>query len=235
MSVCVCYANYQESLVRRAHAIIGNKTIIPQECKKFVFPVDAFTDSKRAFDIIQMLNRQREIGPRDTRLTHLAVTRLLIIFGMGPRNTPPDERVRLQFFSKPFRATLKDSGRRRNNRGEKATIVDTAATDGVNIRIYRGIITSKRFERLPGHLGIERPEWVSHYAAVVLHEIGHVLHKRFQRRGHREVKRIMGDVSYPECFLNSKLFEDQNTWAEWFANTFSRSFILFAAQKYKTS
>ncbi len=191
----------------------------PTECERYSFPARHFMFPSQAKKVITLLNSQRRMGTRNTKPTTKAVNALLHFLHVGTRNTPTKRRVRVKFFSNPFLRMNPKNGHDR---------IDTASTNGQFLKVYNGIITDKEFEEEPGHLGIPRPRLVSHYAVVILHEVGHVIHKRFQRLGRREVTRVMGSLFYPDCFIDPRQFESRSDWAEWFADMFSLSIVLLA-------
>ena len=193
----------------------------PPDCKEYRFPVKRFMSARRARAIVDMLNSQRRAGRRNPRPTLRGVASLLAALSMGSRDTPVARRIRILFLDRPFRPLDPEDPDDR---------IDTASTNGKFLKIYTGIITDEEFERQPGHLGRKRPSWVSHYAAVILHEVGHIVHKRFRTGGRREVRRVMGSLYRPRCFLDPGEFESKRDWAEWFADMFTLSLITLAAK-----
>jgi hypothetical protein len=185
---------------------------IPVECRRYLFPMGklGFPPGK-AMRVIRMLNKQRELGPGTPRPTRSAVNTVLL--GMGLTN-----HIRVVFHSRPFRP------KRPKHRGD---IILTASTDGRLLNIYTGIIRSASFQRKPGFLGIKRPHWVSHYAAVILHELGHIIHKKLRRGGPR-AEDVLRRLEAPDCVLDPSQFRSRGDWAEWFADKFSTAFILHA-------
>ena len=185
----------------------GSLGIIPTECKRYLLQMGKLGFSARkAMRVIRRLNQQRNVGPGTPRPTIIAINTVLL--GMGLTN-----HIQVRFHPRPFR------------RGRKN--VSTASTDGRLLNVYAGIIRSARFEREPGYLGIKRPPWVSHYAAVILHELGHIIHKQL-RRGGRKAQEVLYSLNAPDCVLDPTQFQSRVDWAEWFADTFATSFILHA-------
>jgi len=192
---------------------------VPRACQSYQFPMERFMSSRVAKGIILKLNRQRKRGTRTFLPTINGVAAILTNLGMGSRDTPVQKRLQLKFIDRPFPPV---------NSSRSGEMINTASTNGIFLKIYTGIITSEAFEHQPGHFGSRRPRWVSHYAAVVVHEVGHVVHKRFQKRGKRYVNRIMKSHRYPDCFLDSRQFDSREEWAEWFADVFALSLINLA-------
>lgn len=193
---------------------------VPPKCKKYQFPLKRFMSARQAKSIITTLNSQRWVGTRNFRPTRQGVANLLTSLGMGSRDTSASKRLRLKFLSGPFPPS--------NPSADPEDLIDTASTNGLFLKVNTEIITSSAFERQPGHWGYRRPRWVTHYATVIIHEVGHVVHKRFQTRGRRYVNRVMGGHRYPDCFLDSSQFDSRKEWSEWFADMFTLSLINLA-------
>lgn len=188
----------------------GSLGYIPAACKRYIMPLNRLGFSpQKAMRVIRILNYQRKIGSNTARPTRRAVN--MVLLGMGLTN-----HIKVKFHKYPFRP------KRPKRRGD---IISTASTDGRMLNVYAGIIRDAAFERKPGYLGIKRPRWVSHYAAVVLHELGHIIHKKLRRRIAED---ILDDLGAPDCVLDPSEFRSRSDWAEWFADTFSTSFILHA-------
>jgi len=191
---------------------------IPIECRRYLLPIEKLSFSPgKALRVIRMLNQQRRFGPGTQRPTKRAVNTVLL--GMGLTN-----HIRVVFHSRPFRP------KRPKHHGD---VISTASTDGRLLNIYAGIIRSAEFQRKPGFLGIKRPHWVSHYAAVILHELGHIMHKKLRRGGPR-AEDVMDRLEAPDCVLDPTQFRSRGDWAEWFADTFATSFILHARRALRT-
>jgi hypothetical protein len=190
----------------------GSLGYIPAACKRYIMPLNRLGFSpQKAMRVIRRLNYQRKIGSNTAQPTREAVN--IVLLGMGLTN-----HIKVKFHRNPFRP------KRPKRRGD---VISTASTDGSILNIYVGIIRDAAFERKPGYLGIKRPRWVSHYAAVVLHELGHIIHKKL-RLNRRIAEDILGDLGVPDCVLDPSKFQSRTNWAEWFADTFSTSFILHA-------
>lgn len=56
--------------------------------------------------------------------------------------------------------------------------IETGATDGVNIYMNRVTLTERFEQATRGRGRFARPPFVTHYAAIVLHELGHIYHIR---------------------------------------------------------
>ena len=122
---------------------------------------------------------------------------------------------------------------------ENIDTIRKAATDGTTLWINRESIMNKKFDQMDTHFG-ELPRGISHFSAVMLHEFGHVLRKRANNTTVVRMLRNSPDIrscynAYQEDKELARKVKDKNLYGdishemeEWFADIFSKSFILHA-------
>ena len=120
--------------------------------------------------------------------------------------------------------------------------IQTAATDGFTLWINRTKIMNKGFDQKDTHFGA-LPKEVSHFAAVMLHEFGHMLRQRADRTTvntllrespglrkcydefQRKISKARESYRKGEGESPNHLSDERE---EWFADIIAKSFILYA-------
>lgn len=117
--------------------------------------------------------------------------------------------------------------------------INTAATNGFRLWINKTKIMNRSFDEKDTHFG-KLPPAVSHFSAVMLHEFGHVLRARANRTTVETMLRQSPDIrtcynEYQSRMTEARTEKDRRKWRrisnemeEWFADIFSKSFILYA-------
>lgn len=109
----------------------------------------------------------------------------------------------------------------------RSILVQTGSTDGYTIQFYARMVTSKWFDGQAPAFGGSMPPGMHHYAVVMIHEFGHVVHRALRRNWKdkrvRNMTRDMLSNGGVDCWMEySKVFEDQS---EWFADMFVRTLL----------
>lgn len=199
--------------------------------KEKVFQLGRIIDSSNAWRVVQLLNTFRGVQ---------TVQAMEILFQHFIWNFNPYAKER-KFIDIVFMPNVKKG--RRNG----IDTVNTARTNGTTLWINVPHVMNSRFDREDTHFG-ELPHGVSHFSAVILHEMGHIIRERasgttFQymvdispsiRKCLREFEEYISEV-YMEMERRersvrlAKEYENRkDELEEWVADMFAKSFISHA-------
>jgi len=197
-----------------------------------VFQLGRIIDKTKAWEVIQLLNTFRGIP---------TIQAMRILFEHFIWNFNPYAKEQ-RFIDIVFMPGVKKGGKRNG-----IDTVKTARTNGTKLWINVSSVMNDRFDKEDTHFG-ELPRGVSHFAAVILHEMGHIIRERangttFQymvdispniRRCLREFQEYISEV-YMEMERRrrsrryKKEYEDRKDELEqWVADMFPKSFIAHA-------
>lgn len=178
--------------------------------------VKLLNDDRRAYRLTQDIN---------FRGTRQAVKLLSWIFHRGPlsRIVPAAHNVDVIPHVFPYMV----HGR--------AIKIRSASTNGHNIQFYYPGVMTDRFERMSTRFG-KVPPGLTHYAVMILHEYGHIIHRAIRRTTNSEdILRSLTFLFGPLGVSRSQGLRCWKTYAkdfdaqsEWFADVFSRTFVRVA-------
>ena len=205
-----------------------------------VINIEKFIPRKEAFLVIEELNRFTTKG------TKSALGHLFKFFIWEFNDIPKRDR---KFIDIDFNPNKKKSG----EKGRGIDSEKTASTTGWKLWINAKDIMNGDFDEQDTHFG-RLPKGVSHYAAVILHEFGHVLRERGEKTtfphmmetsplvkkcfqeyevriadAYEEFSKARASKNEGKAYILRRLWnERKDELEEWFADMFAKSFIVFA-------
>jgi len=209
-----------------------------------VFDLGPIIDRSTARKIIQALNAFNR------KSTVMALEELFEHFVWNFNNLEGEDRM---FIDVIF---LKTRTNRRGGSSVRGRGIDdrrTASTTGYKIWINDSKIMNESFDQLDTHFG-DLPKGVSHYAAVILHEFGHIIRERANETTFQYILDISPSIR--DCFREFQVYisetndqiererrsyggnrvkvlkelkvEREDELEEWVADMFAKSFIVYA-------
>jgi hypothetical protein len=214
-----------------------------------MFDLGRIIDRSTARKIIKALNAFNR------KSTVMALEKLFEHFVWNFNNLEGEDRMFIDvIFLKP-RTNRRGEGRSKMGTGTERGIDDrrTASTTGYKIWINDSKIMNESFDQIDTHFG-DLPKGVSHYAAVILHEFGHIIRERANETTFQYILDISPSIR--DCFREFqvyisetndqierarrsyggdrvKVFEElkverEDELEEWIADMFAKSFIVYA-------